>query len=211
MHVITYCGRQSRSAKTFLEKLRLGSVQCVSAQRGWWTKPVKEEIYYGGLQVNFDGMVPEARNSTGNGQQSWDEVAALQQQGQRQGAGGSVEENFSSFRAKKRIRTFSALARWRFPGERHVSLYAVGSTLIGIFGKNLANPASRRLLRTGASTVSCVCPEVFAKRPCAEAIFPETFASVSHANDSLAEVPARSGDYDKEAEPRRSRDAIDES
>ncbi|OHW99870.1 DUF974 domain-containing protein [Colletotrichum incanum] len=34
-----------RSLGKFGQLIRLGNVKCVSAQRGWWTKPLKEEIY----------------------------------------------------------------------------------------------------------------------------------------------------------------------
>ncbi|OHE97670.1 hypothetical protein CORC01_07085 [Colletotrichum orchidophilum] len=34
-----------RSLGKFGKLIRLGNVKCVSAQRGWWTKPLKEEIY----------------------------------------------------------------------------------------------------------------------------------------------------------------------
>nr|POE65917.1 genetic interactor of prohibitins 3, mitochondrial [Quercus suber] len=56
------------------KKLRLGNVRCVSAQRGWWTKTVKEEIYdRGGAgwmvgKVNvgksalFEVVFPKGRN-----------------------------------------------------------------------------------------------------------------------------------------------------
>ncbi|EFQ30059.1 hypothetical protein CGRA01v4_01046 [Colletotrichum graminicola] len=34
-----------RSLGKFGQLIRLGNVKCVSAQRGWWTKPLKQEIY----------------------------------------------------------------------------------------------------------------------------------------------------------------------
>ncbi|KAK1986679.1 hypothetical protein LZ30DRAFT_581513 [Colletotrichum cereale] len=34
-----------RSLGKFGQLVRLGNIKCVSAQRGWWTKPLKEEIY----------------------------------------------------------------------------------------------------------------------------------------------------------------------
>jgi len=56
------------------KNVRLGSVRCVSAKRGWWTKTVKEQIYYrGGAgwmvgKVNvgksalFEAVYPKGRN-----------------------------------------------------------------------------------------------------------------------------------------------------